>query len=89
VCVRGIVKPMALGPTSAEENLSPTQAGIDLALPRGNTGTAVFEVSVDALDSSKLGGSGRVAGNVNGRAGGGVEVRYGGTIPPGGFRRIK
>ena len=70
-------------------NLSPTQAGIELALPRGNTAKAVFDVSVDALDPSRIGGAGRVTGNVFGRGGGGVEVLYEGTIPRGAFRRIR
>lgn len=70
-------------------NLSPTQAGIDLALPHRNTAEAVFEVSTKALDPSKVSRTRRVSGNVGGRAGGGTEVLYEGTIPRDAIRRVR
>lgn len=69
--------------------LSPTQAGIELALPQRNTAQAVFEVSAKALNPSKISRTGRVAGNVNSRGGGGTEILYEGAIPRGAFRRVR
>ncbi len=69
--------------------LSPTQAGIELALPQTNTAEAVFEVSIEALDPSKISRFGLVAGNFLGRGGGGYELLYDGTIPRGAFRRVR
>lgn len=70
-------------------NLSPTQAGVELALPQRNTAEAVFEVSTKALDPSKVSRTGRVTGNVLGRGGGGTEILYEGTIPRGSFTRVR
>ncbi|MGB0952206.1 MAG: RHS repeat-associated core domain-containing protein [Planctomycetota bacterium] len=67
--------------------LSPLQAQIELALPSDNTATALFEVAGDMLDSTKIIGGGRVTGNVNGRAGGGIELLIDGAI--GQFNRIR
>ena len=61
--------------------LQPLQAGIDLALPQANTASAVFRVPSTALVPANILRVGPVTGNVLGRAGGGVELLYNGTIP--------
>jgi hypothetical protein len=49
----------------------------------------MFEVSMEALDPSKVSIIRRVTGNMFGRGGGGVEILYEGTIPRGSFTRVR
>jgi hypothetical protein len=70
-------------------DLKPLQAQIELSLPRQNTATAVFEVSTEGLDRSKVLLKRRVTGNVQGHGGGGTEILYDGPIPLENARRIK
>lgn len=67
-------------------NLTPLQAQIELALPARNTARAVFAVDAQALP--QLLRSGRVAGNVFNRAGGGFEFVFNGPVKEG-FKRIR
>jgi hypothetical protein len=61
--------------------LQPLQAGVELALPQANTAGAIFRVPSSALIPDNILRIGRVTGNVLGRAGGGIEIQYGGSIP--------
>jgi len=70
-------------------SLSPLQSQIELALPPGNTGRAVFAVDAGALNPSNLVRTGRVTGNVFNRAGGGAEFVYNQTVPRSALTRIK
>ena len=69
-------------------NLSPLQAQIELALPAKNTAQSVFAVDVQTIGTSHLIRAGRVAGNVNNRAGGGFEFVLKGPIRSG-FRQVR
>ena len=69
--------------------LSPLQAQIQLALPPGRSAAVVFEVPTSALDPSRIVAIRRVVGNVYGRAGGGVEVLYRGTVPKDVIQRVR
>jgi hypothetical protein len=62
-------------------NMTPIQAGIELALPRYNTATSLFETSFSNLDYSKILLMRRVTGNVYMQGGGGYEILYNGWIP--------
>jgi hypothetical protein len=61
--------------------LSPTQAGIELALPQTNTAGALFRVPTSALNAGQISRIGSVTGNVLGRGGGGIELLYEGRVP--------
>jgi hypothetical protein len=90
---QAITKSGQIGAPGAKEvfltnngNLTPLQAQIELALPAKNTATAVFSVDSQALP--QLLRSGRVAGNVFNRAGGGFEFVFNGPVKEG-FKRIR
>ena len=70
-------------------NLSSVQAQIELALPSHNTATAVFEVDLSKVDTSKMSDISTVTGNVYNRGGGGVEFIYDGTIPIDAVTRVR
>jgi hypothetical protein len=70
-------------------NLSPLQAQIELALPQKNTASALFEVTTEGLDPSKIILQRRVTGNVYNRGGGGIEILYDGPIPLENVRRVR
>jgi hypothetical protein len=60
--------------------LSPVQAGIELALPQTNTAGALFRVDTSALDPASINIVRQVTGNVLGRGGGGTEILYEGRV---------
>ena len=74
---------------TANGELTPLQAQIELALPQRNTASALFEVNAEALEPSKVLFQRRVTGNLLNRAGGGVEIIYDGPIPLENVRRLK
>jgi hypothetical protein len=74
---------------TSEGNLTPLQAQIELSLPQKNTSEALFEISTEGLDKSKIILQRRVTGNILNRAGGGTEILYNGTIPIEKVRRIR
>ena len=69
-------------------DLEPLQAGIELALPQGNTAAVVFQVPTAALDPALIVRIGTVTGNFLGRGGGGTEIIYNGSIPAGMLTRL-
>ncbi len=73
---------------TSNSNLTPIQAQIELALPQTNTANAIFQVDTSLLrfTPSRFG---RVTGNVNNRAGGGMEFIFDSPIPNNAFRRIQ
>jgi RHS repeat-associated protein len=70
-------------------DLSPTQAGIELALPQTNTAGAVFRVDTSALDPANISMVRQVTGNVLGRGGGGTEILYEGRVPLDAVTRVR
>jgi hypothetical protein len=70
-------------------NLSRLQAQIELALPQKNTASALFEVTTEGLDPSRIILQRRVPGNVFNRGGGGFEILYDGPIPLENVRRVR
>ena len=62
-------------------DLSPLQAGIELALPTYNTAGRVIRIPVSVIPPDLVVRQGRVAGNVFGRGGGGWEVVLGRQLP--------
>src|SRR5712692_11345759 len=72
-----------------EAELTSLQAQIELALPQGNTGGSLFQISTEGLDTSKVMLQRRVPGNVFNRGGGGYEVLYNGPIPLENVTRIR
>ena len=70
-------------------SLSPTQAGIELALPQTNTAEALFRVESAALQSENISMIRQVTGNVFGRGGGGTEILYNGRVPMSAVTRLQ